>query len=163
MPEQLTPEQLAVVLGTSSPPAKKKQTSLTPPNDVFALAPGEQYSSRLDNEVVFYLDKTNQPQESKYVNGPAWPPVEGVGLWARVLSSVFLMNGEEGPSEVERYISILENTGSGELKSLAIDALQGVARFNQKISAELMLRVEDTLASAFSPESQQITASEKSL
>ncbi|SDE86466.1 hypothetical protein [Terriglobus roseus] len=163
MPEQLTPEQLAVVLGTAPSPPTKKQSPLSPSDDVFALASGELYSSRFDNEVLFYLDNSNQPFESKLYGGPAWPPIGGVGLWARVLSGVFLMNGTEGASEVERYLSILKHTASGELKSRAIDALQGVARFNQKISADLMLRVEDTLARAFSPENQQITASEKSL
>lgn len=164
MPEQLTPEQLAVVLGTTpSPSPKKKQSSLSPSNDIFALAPGEQFRSQFDNEVLFYLDNSNQPFETKLYGGPAWPPIHGVGLWARVLTSVFLVNGDEGASEVERYLSILKHTASGELKSRAVDALQGVVRLNSKIPTELMARVEDALADAFSSENQQFTALEESL
>jgi|GEM_PF-4101790 len=164
MPEQLTPEQLAVVLGTTpSSSSKKKQIPVSSTVDVFALAQGEQYNRRFDNEVLFYLDNSNRSAESRYLSGPAFPPIAGIGLWARVLSSVFLMNGEEGSSEVERYLSILKNTESGELKSRAVDALQGVVRFNSKIPAELMTRVEEALAKTFDPENQQFSVVEESL
>jgi len=144
---KMTDEQIRLALNSNEKPIKTKP--IPPPDDPFALAPGERYASTMDADVEHFLDNSNQPEETKLYGASAWPPLTGTGLWARVLRSHRLFGGSKNPAEIERYVQMLEHTKSGQIKSEAIDALQCTLRFHGPLAPEIDRRVNQALEQVF--------------